>query len=55
MAVTLSVVLVFLVRRAAIAQQPPVSTVGLPGGGGSPGIETLLKGLLSCVRLCAFI
>lgn len=41
--------------EGSIAQQPLVSTVWLPGGGGSPDAEILLKGLFSCVRLCAFI
>lgn len=31
-----------------IAQQPSASAVLLPGGGGGPGFETLLKWLLSC-------
>lgn len=55
LAVTLCVVLVFLMWRVGIAQQPPVSTVWLPDAGGSPDIKTLLKGLFRCVRLCTFI
>lgn len=54
-AVTLCVVLVCPMWRVAIAQQPPVSTVWLPGEGGSPDVEILLRVLFSCVRLCAFI